>query len=43
MLYNKAKGDNKKQILENEGVTKITREFVGFGHKVWVLITISLT
>ena len=43
MLYKKAKEDNKKTMLEDIGVMKLTQELVALRGKVWVLITMSLT
>ena len=43
MLSRKAKEDNKKKIMEDVGVTNITQELVELRHKVWVLISASLT
>ena len=37
MLYKKAKEDNKKTILEDIGVMKLTQELVALRGKVWVL------
>ena len=43
MLYKKAKEDNKKTMLEDIGVMKLTQELVVLRGKVWVLIPMSLT
>ena len=43
MLYKKAKEDNKKTMLEDIGVMKLTQELVALRGKVWVLIPMSLT
>ena len=43
MLYKKAKEDNKKTMLEDIGVMKLTQELVALRGKVWVLIPTSLT
>ena len=43
MLYKKAKEDNKKTILEDIGVMKVTQELVALRGKMWVLIPTSLT
>ena len=42
MLYKKAKEDNKKTMLEDIGVMKLTQELVVLRGKVWVLIPMSL-
>ena len=42
MLYKKAKEDNKKTILEDIGVMKLTQGLVTLRGKVWV-IPMSLT
>ena len=43
MLSKKDKEDNKKKILKDVGMMKITQESVNLKHKVWVLIPMSLT
>ena len=43
MLYKKAKKDNKRTMLEDIGVMKLTQELVVLRGKVWVLIPMSLT
>ena len=43
MLWNKIKEDNKKTMLEDVGVMKLTQELVALRGKVWVLIPTSLT
>ena len=43
MLYKKTKEDNKKTMLEDIGVMKLTQELVALRGKVWVLIPMSLT
>ena len=43
MLYKKAKEDNKKTMLDDIGVMKLTQELVELRGKVWVLIPASLT
>ena len=42
MLFKKTKEDNKKTMLEDVGVTKLTQELVALRGKVWVLIPTSL-
>ena len=42
MLCKKTKEDNKKTMLEDVGVTKLTQELVALRGKVWVLIPMSL-
>ena len=43
MLSRKAKEDNKKKIMEDVGVTKLTKELLELRGKVWALIVVSLT
>ena len=43
MLWNKIKEDNKKTMLEDVGVMKLTQEVLELRRKVWVLIPMSLT
>ena len=42
MLFKKDKEDNRKTILEDVGVMKLTQKFLELRHKVWVLIPMSL-
>ena len=43
MLSKKDKGDTKKRIMKDIGVTNITQELLELRYKVWVLIPVSLT
>ena len=42
-MLSKDKEDNKKTVMEDVGVTKLTQELVELRGKVWVLIPKSLT
>ena len=42
MQCKKAKEDNKKTMLEDIGVMKLTQELVALKGKVWVLLPTSL-
>ena len=42
VLCRKAKEDNKKKIMEDVGVTKLTQELVELSSKFWAVILVSL-
>ena len=42
-MCKKGKEDNKKTMLEDVGVMKLTQEFLELRCKVWVLIPMSIT